>query len=162
MIHVETFAEEALERAAAALERYRSSLPIVAGGYSRTLLTKTPDYEVVAMLWAPGCLSPIHDHAGSRCWVQVLEGSIDVVNFQRMDDGKGFARLQQTGTMRLAPGARDSRLNWRELHQVGNGGSVNACTVQVYAPQLREHHIVDRATGEVRTVPGVYDAVFDL
>ncbi len=162
MIDLESFVEAALQEAASAFERYRGMLPLVPGGYSRTLLRKNRDYELVAMLWAPGCTSPIHDHADSRCWVLVMDGTIDVTNFARLDEGGDVARLQPAQEQRLSKGARDQRLNWRELHRVGNSGEANAYTLQVYAPQLREYQVVDEATGLVRRVPGLYDTVVDL
>lgn len=147
---------------AGAFERYRSALPILTGGYSRTLLRKTADYELVAMLWTPGCRSPIHDHADSRCWVLVLEGAIDVANFERLDDGEERANLRATGAASLCAGARDHRLNWRELHRVGNSTAENAYSLQLYAPRLTTYRVVEEETQEVRFVPARYDAVFDL
>ena len=162
MIDVVTYAEEALQRGAAAFSRYRHEMPVLAGAYSRTLLEKTNDYEMVAMVWAPGCKSPIHDHGNSRCWVFVLEGTIDVANFERVDAGGDVAELTAAGTAKLTAGERDCRLTWRELHRVGNTTAENAYTLQIYAPRLTAYHVVDETTGAVREVPGLYDATFIL
>lgn len=162
MIEAESFVENALAAGKAAFPRYREVLPRIPGGYSRTLLKKTGDYELIAMLWSPGCRSPIHDHADSRCWVLVLEGTIEVANFARVDDGGECARILPADRLHLSQDARDQRLTWRELHYVRNSENTPAFTLQVYAPQLAVYHVVDEASGIVRTVPGVYDAIFDI
>ena len=36
-------------------------------GYQRNVIKKTEHYELVAICWTPGQLTPIHDHVGSDC-----------------------------------------------------------------------------------------------
>jgi len=42
--------------------------------YHRALVAARPHYELLVMTWRPGQASPPHDHAGSICAMQVLQG----------------------------------------------------------------------------------------
>lgn len=38
--------------------------------------------------------SPIHDHAGSNCWVKVLEGELEETLYDLDEDGVGVKRRE--------------------------------------------------------------------
>ncbi len=152
----------ALRRGIEAFTRYRAFMPLAPRAYTRTLLEKTDEYEVIAMLWAPGSVSPIHDHGDSRCWVIVLEGSLDVENYDRLDEREPLARLRHSGTAHFEAGALDHRLTARELHRVRNLGEIGTYSLQLYAKPLGTFTIVDDLTGLCRAMQPHYDAVVDL
>ncbi|MDE2481509.1 MAG: cysteine dioxygenase family protein [bacterium] len=152
----------AMQRGMARFADYRALMPNVARAYTRTLLEKRDDYELVAMLWAPASRSPIHDHGDSRCWVVVLEGAIDVDNYERLDDDERTPNLRPTSNERVARGSIDHRLNDRELHRVQNRTDAPAFSLQLYASPLGEYTIADDLTGLWRRMPSHYDAIFDL
>lgn len=152
----------AILRGINAFEGYKSSLPVVPLAYTRTLLHKTPEFELVAMHWAPGSVSQLHDHGNSRCWVAVVEGAIDVDNYERRDNGAEHADLLYTSSQRLSAGAVDHRLNWRELHRVRNTGEIAAYSIQIYSPAITEYHVFDEKSGLYTTALAHYDSVLDL
>ena len=43
-------------------------------GYRRNVIKKTEHYELVAICWNPGQLTPIHDHVGSDCAFKIIAG----------------------------------------------------------------------------------------
>lgn len=145
-----------------AFRQYRASLPSLPYAYTRTLLVKRADFELVAMQWSPGSVSQLHDHGDSRCWVAVVEGAIDVDNFERRDAGGPHAALEYTSSQRLTAGDTDHRLNWRELHKVRNTGEMSAYSLQIYSPALSEYHVFDETTGLYTTALAYYDSVVDL
>ncbi len=57
-------------------------------GTTRNLIHKHPQdrYVVLAILWPPGYLTPVHDH-GAWGVSGVYENAIRVTNFVRLDDG---------------------------------------------------------------------------
>ena len=63
-------------------------LPHAEHAHSRTLLLRTARFEIVAMRWAPGAVTPIHDHGDSRCATLLVEGALAVEHFVRTE----FAR----------------------------------------------------------------------
>lgn len=153
---------DAMLRGMAHFDRYRASLPLLPGGYTRTLLQKTGDFELVGMHWAPGSLSAIHDHGDSRCWVVVMEGMLDVDNYDRHDDGGLQADLTHGSSIEVVRGDLDHRLNRRELHKVRNTRDCSAYSLQLYSPSLTEYTVVNEQTGICSKAAALYDAVFDL
>ena len=43
----------------------KSCIGYAEDGYQRNVIKKTEHYELVAICWTPGQLTPIHDHVGS-------------------------------------------------------------------------------------------------
>ena len=154
---------EAMRSGIAQFAKYRSTIPHVARGYTRTLLSKTTEFELVAMQWAPGSVSPIHDHGNSRCWVAILEGALDVENYDRLDDGfSPIADLRHTFDVHLIPGQLDHRLNWRELHRVRNSMPESTFSLQLYAAPQVDYTVVDHESMQCGRALPVYDSIFDL
>ena len=152
----------AMERAALAFSRYRPLLPSIPYAYTRTHLIETPQYEIVAMQWAAGSVSPIHDHGDSRCWVLLLEGTLDVHNFERQDDGSGEVCMRDTGALTLKTGDLDARYGPAELHRVVNSGSESAFSLQLYAYPIVSYNVFDEHARTSRTVAAVCDLRLDL
>ncbi|MBV8489724.1 MAG: cysteine dioxygenase family protein [Candidatus Eremiobacteraeota bacterium] len=152
-----------MERCALAFSDFRSRLPSIPYAYSRTGLIVKPEYELVAMHWAPGSISPIHDHGASRCWTLMLQGTLDVQNFEREDEASvSRVILHETGTLTLCSGDVDNRLNERELHCVRNTSNESAYTLQLYAKPIHRYSIVDAHTLESRIVTASHDLIIDL
>ena len=59
--------------------------------YSRNLVWRCGDFELLLLCWNEGQVSPIHDHAGQQCWMAVLEGELEEVHFA---EPKGAGVLQ--------------------------------------------------------------------
>jgi hypothetical protein len=146
----------AMERHAQEFPRYRDRLPVIPYSYTRTRLEKTSRYEVVAMQWAPGATSPIHDHGNSRCWVLMLEGNLDVENYER-DDAAQSVELRSTGQRVLQPGDLDHRYGTLELHRVHNSQPQSAYSLQLYAEPIETYAIVDSHLRQSRLVTAVCD-----
>jgi cysteine dioxygenase len=153
----------AMERAADAFPRYRAQLPVIPYAYTRTRLFETPHFEIVAMLWSAGSVSPIHDHGASRCWVMMLEGGLDVENFEREDDGSGLVvAMRSAGTLVLQAGDLDYRYGPRELHRVVNSGAESAYSLQIYAAPISTYNVFDEHTRSSRVVTATCDLHLDL
>jgi len=152
----------AMERAALAFSKYRSQLPAIPYAYTRTRLIEMPHFEVVVMHWAAGSVSPIHDHGDSRCWVLLLEGSLDVENFEREDDGSGTVAMRPTGSLRLEPDDLDFRFGPRELHRVVNSGAKTAYSLQLYASPISTYNVFDEHTLTSRIVSATCELQLDL
>lgn len=54
--------------------------------YTRSLVAHDPNFTVLVLCWNKGQRSPIHDHAGSCCWVKVLSGVLRERRFRHHDD----------------------------------------------------------------------------
>jgi predicted metal-dependent enzyme (double-stranded beta helix superfamily) len=153
----------AMQRAALAFSKYRSQLPTIPYAYTRTRLIERPHFEVVAMHWAAGSVSPIHDHGASRCWVLMLEGTLDVENFERDLDAETTAvSMRPSGTLKLKRDDIDSRYGPTELHRVINSGSESAYSLQLYAAPITTYNVFDEHANASRIVTATCDLVIDL
>lgn len=102
----------------------------VAGHYARRLLHHSAErgYSVIAMTWAPGQITPLHDHDGQWCVEGIIQGALEIA---------GFDWLESDGELhRFAAGAR-------ELARIGN-------TSGLYAP--RKYHVVRNPSADITTV----------
>jgi cysteine dioxygenase len=53
--------------------------------YTRNLVYRNAYFELLCVCWEPGSLSPIHDHGGQLCWLQVLQGSLRAEAYALVD-----------------------------------------------------------------------------
>jgi predicted metal-dependent enzyme (double-stranded beta helix superfamily) len=153
----------ALQRCAQAFPSYRDRLPRIPFAYTRTRLMLTPQYEVVVMQWAGGSVSPIHDHGLSRCWVLMLEGTLDVENFVRDNDpSETHVELHPAGRLSLKAGDVDCRKGPAELHRVRNPFDECAYSLQLYAEPLSQYALIDTHTNTQRSVTATCDLELPL
>jgi predicted metal-dependent enzyme (double-stranded beta helix superfamily) len=47
--------------------------------YCRNLVAYDEAFTILLLTWDKGQVSPIHDHAGSSCWVKVISGELNEV-----------------------------------------------------------------------------------
>ncbi len=154
---------ESMERCRQAFDSLRERLPVIPYAYSRTRLIHRPHFEVILMHWSPGSVSPIHDHGRSRCWVLMLDGALEVHNFERQDDpGCSPVALRETGSTTLRCGDVDHRLTPRELHRVRNTSADPAYSLQLYAEPISEYVVVDAHTFQARVVNAATDLELPL
>ena len=104
-------------------------------------------YQVWALCWKNGQRSPIHDHRGSNCVVQVLRGNLTQTLFEFAPNG----HVKATGSADFPPGSfihsHDS-----DMHQVSNlqAGEADLVTLHIYSPPLRRmgtYSLTDRSRG---------------
>lgn len=56
-------------------EHYRASC------YTRNLVFRDATYELLLLCWGAGQSSPVHNHMDQNCWMAVLDGRIEEVQF---------------------------------------------------------------------------------
>jgi predicted metal-dependent enzyme (double-stranded beta helix superfamily) len=151
-----------MQRAALAFAGYREQLPSIPYAYTRTRLIERPHFEIVVMQWAAGSVSPIHDHGASRCCVLMLEGSLDVENFERDLENENGIVLRPTGTLSLKTDDLDCRNGPTELHRVVNSSSETAYTLQLYSAPITTYNVYEEHSNTSRVVTANCDLVIDL
>jgi hypothetical protein len=129
--------------------------------YSRTLLHRCDDFEILVLHWLPNCASAIHDHGGARCWLAVASGSMNVENYIRRDTGStaGYARIESAGCEVLHAGAIDHRQDDIHLHRCITGADPSI-SLHVYAHPIESFHTFDDRADRCREVTSCYDAVY--
>jgi len=108
--------------------------------YTRNLVRKTEDYELMVICWKNGQQSPIHDHEFSSCWMGVLDGIMEETYYHIMEtkeDPFECPILQKGTTYHREPADVGYIDNDVALHRVrpyqGNGISLH-----LYSPPITE------------------------
>lgn len=123
-----------------------SSLPIPAAcyqteddHYARRLLHRSDEhgYSVIAMTWAPGQSTPIHDHSGLWCVEGICAGALEVVQYELMEQDDERFRFESRGCIQACTGSAGSLIPPHEYHTIANPDADNiAISVHVYSGDL--------------------------
>lgn len=121
--------------------------------YTRHLLHRDPEnrFVVLALVWLPGQMTPIHDHS---CWgvMGIVENSLEEVCYDRLDDGSrpDFAELEQSRGTDVGRGSVAYLLPpFEEIHRIGNTSNKPTISLHVYGRDLDEVNVFDPVTGKV-------------
>ena len=103
--------------------------------YNRALVSLREHYELLVMTWLPGQKSVPHDHAGSICVMQVLQGEAVEGSYRVASDGYvdfDYETVVQCGEITAGADAG--------VHTVFNRADAKEplVTVHVYAPPLKD------------------------
>jgi cysteine dioxygenase len=131
--------------------------------YTRTLLYKNDDFEILALHWAPNCASAIHDHGGALCWLTIARGAMCVENYLRKDDGTqaDYAAIAFDGREELQSGSIDHRQDDLHLHRCMTKDG-EAVSLHVYARPIERFHGFDDASRRCFEITSTYDAIVSL
>jgi predicted metal-dependent enzyme (double-stranded beta helix superfamily) len=118
------------------------------GTYARRLLHRDRErsYTVVAMIWGPGQHTELHDHAGMWCVECVVQGVLDITQYDMVERGDDRCRFAVQQTVRAGVGDAGCLIPPFEYHAISNplpdrtsitlhvyGGEMERCTV--YLPR---------------------------
>lgn len=131
--------------------------------YTRTLLHRCDQFEILVLHWLPNCASAIHDHGGARCWLALASGSMTVENYVRRDSGAtaGYARIEPDGREVLAAGAIDHRQDDIHLHRCATT-SEPAISLHVYAHPIEHFRTFSERSDTCSEVATCYDAIHNF
>ena len=103
-------------------------------------------YSIVAMTWAPGQGTSIHDHAGLWCVEGVFKGSIEVQQFElTAHEGERY-RFEPRGSFQAGIGSAGCLIPPHEYHTIRNAGSRPAVSVHVYGGEMDHCGVFERAS----------------
>ncbi|GHA71341.1 cysteine dioxygenase family protein [Cognatilysobacter bugurensis] len=95
-------------------------------------------YSVVAMTWAPGQGTPVHDHCGLWCVEGVWDGELEIRQYELCErDGDRF-RFRSAGGMQACLGSAGSLIPPHEYHTIRNT-SPNDVAVSLHIYQAAMH-----------------------
>ncbi|HMB56644.1 MAG TPA: cysteine dioxygenase family protein [Arenimonas sp.] len=94
----------------------------VEGHYARRELYACPERgtTVVAMTWAPGQGTPIHDHCGLWCVEGVWQGQLEITRYELEEDTGERCRFTRYETLYAGAGTAGSLLPPHEYHTIRN------------------------------------------
>jgi len=99
----------------------------------------------MAMTWAPGQGSPIHDHAGAWGVEAVLSGEIEEQRYELLGHDSGYWRLRHTPAARFSAGSCEALVPQHDYHRVYNASSSQAAvTLNIYSRALTHCRIFEQ------------------
>ena len=111
--------------------------------YSRNLLAHGPQFYALVLCWKPGQASPIHDHKGASCGVQVIAGVATETSYCWQGD-----RLVENAVTTMNAGEVCGSFD-DDIHEIRNNGDDNLVTLHIYSPYLDNINLYDLESGEV-------------
>jgi 3-mercaptopropionate dioxygenase len=114
-------------------------------GYARRLLHRSGSlgYTAVVMTWGPGQQTPLHDHAGIWCVEGVVEGQMDVTQFDLVEEAGAACRFEMKGCVHASVGATGSLIPPFEYHVLANAIDEPSITLHVYGGEMTSCHIFE-------------------
>lgn len=102
-------------------------------------------FVVIAMTWGPGQKTPLHDHAGVWCVEVVVDGTMEVVSYQLMEENKplGHCRFEERETVPAPPASSGALIPPFEHHIFANTGQELAHTLHVYGGPMNRCDIFE-------------------
>lgn len=117
------------------LQRYIFFDPLK--NYTRNLIaTDNKTYAVMLLCWNKTKFSPIHDHPCDGCWVKVVQGTVQEIQYQEKD-----GKLVESKNLKADGGVlyMNDSIGY---HKVGNPSTlVDAITLHVYSPPFEKCRI---------------------
>jgi uncharacterized NAD(P)/FAD-binding protein YdhS/predicted metal-dependent enzyme (double-stranded beta helix superfamily) len=103
--------------------------------YNRAPVVVREQYELLVMTWLPGQGSVPHDHSGSACALQVIQGEATEGFYRIAADGYADFEFETKLTTGGVAAFKDAG-----VHTVRNAtGDATLVTVHAYAPRLRDY-----------------------
>jgi predicted metal-dependent enzyme (double-stranded beta helix superfamily) len=114
-------------------------------GYARRLLHRNDDlgYTAVVMTWAPGQATPLHDHAGIWCVECVVEGQMDVTQFDLVSERDDTYRFERKGLVHASVGSAGCLIPPFEYHVLANADDRPSITLHIYGGEMTMCHIFE-------------------
>jgi predicted metal-dependent enzyme (double-stranded beta helix superfamily) len=118
-------------------------------GYARRLLHRNDDlgYTAVVMTWGPGQRTPLHDHAGIWCVEGVVEGRMDVTQFDLVEESRDGYWFEAKGCVHAAVGSAGCLIPPFEYHVLANALDTPSITLHVYGGEMTCCHVFEPVDG---------------
>jgi len=107
--------------------------------YARRLIHRDEDlgYTVVAMTWGPGQSTDLHDHAGIWCVECVVEGALNVTQYDLVEARGDRYRFESQQTVRAGVGDAGCLIPPYEYHVLANAlPDRPSITLHVYGGEM--------------------------
>tara|TARA_Y100001970_G_scaffold282051_1_gene394100 strand:- start:7085 stop:7606 length:522 start_codon:yes stop_codon:yes gene_type:complete len=112
--------------------------------YTRNLIHKETDFEIMIICWPPMASAPIHGHEGEKCWARVQTGKLKICNYEQVSADP--LRLNKIQEFNCEPGFLDGPA---DIHSVENLSDEFASSLHVYAKPYDACDIYDIEKGKV-------------
>ena len=112
--------------------------------YTRNLIHREKDFEIILICWPSKTNAPIHGHEGEKCWARVENGNLQIGNYERLS--KSPLKLNLINELSCDPGYLDGPA---DLHSVKNITEDFATSLHIYAKPYDACDIYDLDKGTI-------------
>ena len=112
--------------------------------YTRNLIHKDTEFELMVICWPPNTSAPIHGHEGEKCWARVQEGQLQICNYEEISSDP--LELNMIQRLSCSPGFLDGPA---DIHSVENLSYKFATSLHVYAKPYDACDIYDTDNGKI-------------
>lgn len=125
--------------------------------YSRNLVYRCDEFELLLLCWDVGQESAIHDHAGQQCWMAVLEGTMEEVHYSLP---AGHAAPMLDGRVRRFEAGSVAYIDDDiALHSIRPAPGTRGVSLHLYAAAIDGCRAFDPASGRATTIEVGYQSV---
>jgi predicted metal-dependent enzyme (double-stranded beta helix superfamily) len=114
--------------------------------YARRLLHRDPGgrYTAVVMTWGPGQGTALHDHAGMWCVECVVDGEMEVRQYDLVDERDGTYRFEAQAAMEALKGSAGCLIPPYEYHTLANRrADAPSVTLHIYGGEMDHCHVFE-------------------
>lgn len=124
--------------------------------YTRNLVFRNAQFEMLVLCWSAGQRSPIHNHAGQHCWMAVLDGEMEETLFRAPSSDAPLAAGRSVRLASRGVAYIDDGIALHRVAPVGEGGGVS---LHVYSRPIDACNVYDEATGQIARRQLAYDSI---
>jgi len=119
--------------------------------YCRNLVMANDMLELIVLCWLPKQASPIHNHAGQRCWAAILEGNIreQHYHFENTHSAFGEGPLEVIEDTVHEQGSVSFITDDIALHVLQPFNDTKGITLHVYSKPISECNLYCPITGKI-------------
>ena len=122
--------------------------------YTRNMIYKDPNFEILLICWDTGQMAPIHGHEGEKCWFKVINGALEICNYKV--ESKTPLRLKQIEKIHAPAGYVDGPA---DIHSINNCYKEPVVTLHVYAKPYDSCEIYDLKKKEIKRLQMDYYSI---
>lgn len=118
--------------------------------YTRNLVLRLEGiFDLIVLCWNKKRGSPIHSHAGSHCWMKILQG---IATEEHYEWPKSEVEMKKTKTLNHELNSCAYISDEIGLHRVLNDSdSEDLVTLHLYSPPILKCEVFEEATGQHKT-----------
>ena len=126
--------------------------------YTRNLIARRDDFELLLLCWGAGQESPVHNHENQSCWMAVLDGAIEEIQYAFPTPGHR-GPLQTLRARTFQPGQVAFIRDEIGLHLVRGSEGRPAVSLHLYAAPYDACNVYCPETGKVERVRLAYHSI---
>ena len=122
--------------------------------YTRNMIYKNSNFEVLLICWSAGQMAPIHGHEGEKCWFKIISGSLEIYNY-KIETLKPL-KLKKLEKITASSGYLDGPA---DIHSINNCYKNPVTTLHIYAKPYDSCDVYDLKTNQIQRLKMNYYSI---